>query len=278
MLLGPLAQVKGISSGSMSHSPSPTPTSKSATGQNPLSRAFEGVTGALTVGASNVAGMVQHGATELGTGALSAARSMGDAARNLGEEVERRRELIGKHLSQFAHQAVTSIYSGGKDQKALSTLPKWLETMPFDIPMDINGHSNNEGSRGRIFGGAPFLSRLFGGPELSNRAAPDEIVPMIHPSGNATQRLFFGMVHLYLLLILIVSFPAHLTTRTKLVITRKSKITVVQPVSDSDSEEGSLTTDYEKCGPSKLITTPSKNGIKGGFSSFGQRHYRSSTS
>lgn len=277
MLLGPLSQVKGISSGSMSHSPSPTPTSKGTTGQNPLSRALEGVTGALTVGASNVAGIVQHGATELGTGAISAARSMGDAARNLGEEVERRRELIGKHLSQFAHQAVTSIYSGGKDQKALSALPKWLETMPFDIPIDSNGHSKNEGSRGRIFGGAPFLSKLFGGPDLANRSAPDEIVPMIHPSGNATQRLFFGMVHLYLLLILIVSFPAHLTTRTKLVMTRKSKITVVQPVSDSDSEEGS-STDYEKCTPSKLITKTSKNGINRGFSSFGQRHYRSSTS
>lgn len=280
MLLGPLSQVKGISSGSMSHSSSsPTPSPKSTSGPNPLSRALEGVTGALTVGASNVAGIVQHGATELGTGAMSAARSMGGAARNLGEEVERRRELIGKHLSQFAHQAVTSIYSGGKDQKALSALPKWLETMPFDIPIEGNGHPTNEGSRGRLFGGAPFLSKLFGGPDLSNRAAPDEIVPMIHPSGNATQRLFFGMVHLYLLLILIVSFPAHLTTRTKLVMTRKSKITVVQPVSDSDSEEGS-STDFEKCvlSTSKLITTTSKNGINRGFSSFGQRHYRSSTS
>lgn len=276
MLLGPLSQVKGVGSASMMHThipPSTTP--KSTSGQNPLTRALDGVTGVLTSGASNVAGLVQHGATELGTGAITAARSMGDAARSIGEEVERRRELIGKHVSQFAHQTISSLYGGAKEDKAISTLPKWLETMSFDVPFDGNRHSNSQTSRGRIFGGAPFLSKLFGGSDLVNRAAPDEIVPMIHPSANSTQRLFLGMVHLYLLLILIVSFPAHLTTRTKLVITRKSRITGVQPVSDSDSDEGS-STECEKSNGSKLLTTSAKNGINRGFSSFGQRPYRAS--
>ncbi len=275
MLLGPLSQVKGVSSASMAHAPSPVPSPKITSVPNPVTRALEGVTGALTVGASNVAGLVQHGAMELGTGAISAARSMGDAARNIGEEVDRRRELIGKHVTIFAHQTISSLYGGGKDQKAVSTLPKWLETMPFDIPFNGDGHSSTKTSRSRLFGSAPLLAKLFGGSDLANRPAPDEIVPMIHPSANATQRLFFGMVHLYLLLILIVSFPAHLTTRTKLVITRKSRITGVQPLSDSDSEEGS-STESEKRERKKLLPTSSNNGINRGFSSFGQRPYRSS--
>merc|ERR1711904_459844 len=41
-------------------------------------------------------------------------------------------------------------------------------------------------------------------------------------ASNVTQKLFFGLVHLYLLLLLIASFPAQWTTRTKLVVMRKT--------------------------------------------------------
>lgn len=271
MLLGPLAQVKGVSSPSMAHSSPPSSSQKASSGQNPLTRALEGFGGALSSGASNVVDLVHHGATELSTGAMSAARSMGDAAKNLGEEMERRRDLIGQHVSHFAHQTISSIYGGGKDQKTVATLPKWLETMPLDIPFRSEVDSTTKASRGRIFKDIPILSKLFGTSETASMAAPDEIVPMIHPSANSTQRLFLGVVHLYLLLILIVSFPAPLTTRTKLVISRKSKLNGVQPVSDSDSEEGSsIECDQNGKAPK------SKVGINRGFPSFGQRPYLSS--
>jgi hypothetical protein len=272
MLLGPLAQVKGVSSPTMAQSASPAPSQKGSSGQNPLTRAFQGFGGALSSGASNVADLVHHGATELGTGAVSAARSMGDAARNLGEEMERRRDLIGQHVSHFAHQTISSVYSGGKDQKSVAALPKWLETMPFDIPFEGDETTTTKASRGRKFRGFPILSKIFGSSETANMAAPDEIVPMIHPSANTTQQVFLGIVHLYLLLILIVSFPAPLTTRTKLVITRKSKLTGVQPISDSDSEEGSST----ECDQNRRKSPKSKGGINRGFPSFGQRPYLSS--
>jgi len=259
MLLGPLVQVKGVSSAAMSSGSSAAST-KPPGSQNPLTKAFEGVSGMVVSSASNVAGLVQHSAMEIGSGAMTAAKSLGDAARNLGEEVEQRRKLIGKHVSQFAHQALSSIYNGDKDQKAVAVLPKWLETMTFDIPMENNGSLDGNAFNHGPFRRSPFLARLFGASDMTNAFAPDEIAPMIHQSANRTHRLFLGMVHLYLLLILVVSFPANLSTRTKLVISRKSKMTDVQPVSsDSDSDEGS-STEGDKQRPS------SSSGVKRTFS------------
>ena len=249
MLLGPLAQVKGVSSPAMSV-PLAGSSSKLSGTPNPFAKALEGVSDMVVSSATSVAGVVQHSAMEIGSGAMTAAKSVGDAARTIGEEVEQRRKLIGKHVTQFAHQALTSLYNGGKDQKAVAVLPKWLETMTFDIPADNDGSlggttfARNRGSRR-----SAYLAHLFGASDATtNPFAPDEIAPMIHPSANATHRLFLGMVHLYLLLILVVSFPANLSTRTRLVIGgRKSKLSGAQPVSsDSDSDEGSSTEGGEK--------------------------------
>jgi len=52
--------------------------------------------------------------------------------------------------------------------------------------------------------------------------AADEIDPMIiHPSMDASRRVFLALVHLYLLLLFIVSFPGSYSTRSKIII-RKS--------------------------------------------------------
>ena len=241
MLLGPLAQVKGVSSPAMAV-PSAGSSSKFSGTQNPITKAFEGVSEIFVSSATNVAGLVQSSTMEIGSVAITAAKSVGDTARTLVEEVEQRRKLIGKHVTQFAHQALSSIYNGGKDQKAVAVLPKWLETMTFDIPLELDGSSSGKFVSDRGFRGPPYLARLFGASDGTNTFAPDEIAPMIHQSANATHRLFLGMVHLYLLLILVVSFPAHLSTRTKLAMAQKSKISGAQPVSShSDSDEGSST-------------------------------------
>ena len=268
MLLGPLAQVKGVSSPSMAQSASPPPSQKGSSSQNQLTRALEGFSGALFSGASNVADFVHQGATEFGNGAAAAARSMGEAARTLAEEMERRRDLIGHHVSHFAHQTISSVYGGGKEQKAVSALPKWLETFPFDPPFEGAGTPFATVSRGGVFRYLPILSTIFGSTETATVAAPDEIVPMIYPCAYTTQRMFLGMVHLYLLLMLIVSFPASLTTRTKLVLTRRSKLTAVQPISDSDSEEGSSIDCQKNRNGSKSLV-----GINRGFRSFGKRPF-----
>jgi hypothetical protein len=110
---------------------------------------------------------------------------VGDAARRtLGEEVEqRRKKLIGKHVP---HQSLSSSYNGGKDEKSVAVLPKWLETMMFDIPLEPDGSSSGKFvTRDRGFRGSPFLARLFDASDDTSTFAPDEIAPIIHQSVNS---------------------------------------------------------------------------------------------
>jgi hypothetical protein len=265
MLLGPLSQVKGISSPVLSHpaAASSTTTPKSSTaghGSNPVFKVFEGVGGALSSHANTFAGFVQNGASELSSNAINRAKTVGGAAKNLGEEMERKRDLIGKHVSQFAQQIMSSFY--GKDQKSVTVLPNfsWIGDFgDFDIPNDSKERLNSNAPRGHIF--RTTLSRFLGIlPDQPFPAAPDEIVPMIHdPSTNSTQRIFLGMVHLYLLLMLIVSFPAQLTKRTKMVVIRKTCAQAISDSENSDSEgstEGSLDDEMSANEKSRTNGTP----------------------
>lgn len=231
MMLGPLSQVKGVSSPAMTQS---TVSSTSPKGQKLFSKAVDGVGGLLSSGASNVAGFVHTGANELGSGAISAARSVGDAAKNLGGEIDRRRERIAKHVSHFAHQAMTSVYVG-KEARAVAALPKWLETMPRISSLDENimdGESPSKDDwKTRI------LTRVFGGEDTLSVAAPDEILPMIYQPTSSAHSMFLWVVHLYLLLMLITSLPTHLTRKSSLESSRKGAC--LHSDSDSDSETGS---------------------------------------
>merc|ERR1712071_322627 len=105
-------------------------------------------------------------------------------------------------------QALSSLVPS--NQKSLSIqFPGWisdteLENLPDDIfqqnSMTVSSHKNRY---------SRAISHIMGLEDDSMSAS------------NATQKLFFGMVHLYLLLLLIASFPAQWTTRTKLMVTRK---------------------------------------------------------
>lgn len=250
-LLAPLSQVKGVSSPRLQQSSS---SSKRTSQTNHRLAKFIGEFGdALSSHASGIAGLVQTGATEVTNSAVNTARSVGGAARNLGGEVERRRELIGKHLSGFA----SSFY--GRGQKSLApTLPKWIENMSHvHIPSDEkqNSGSTEEGTLSH------YLFRFF--TQKTSRTALDEIVPMIHPATNATQRFFFGMVHLYLLLLLIVSFPAELSRRTKLIVVRKT----AQALSDSELSDSEESFEFSPQKPAEEEKSNSQNGS--GFRSFG---------
>lgn len=222
-LLAPLSQVRGVSSANMKKS-SPAPK-KPFQANHRVAKAFGDFGDALSSHASNFAGFVQNGANEVTNNAVNTVRSVGDAARNLGEEVERKRELIGKHLSGFA----SSFYRRG--QKSLApVLPKWIENINLNIPKTEEKPENKLGERSAVHS----LLRFF--RQEASHAAIDEIVPMIHPTTNSTQRLFFGVVHLYLLLLLIASFPAELTTRTRVVVVRKTAM-ALSDSETSDSEE-----------------------------------------
>lgn len=227
-LLAPLSQVKGVTSPIVSQT---SPSTSSKTSANPVLKALEGFGEVVSSTSNNIAGFVQNSASEFTNTAVNTARSVGDAARSLGEDMERRRDGLGKHVSAFARHTMSAFY--GRDQKSLKVvLPNfWLGDMSnlnLDDMADPKKHTN--APRGRIFK-STILSKLFGSEE--SQIAADEIVPMIYPPTNATHRLFIGIVHLYLLLILIVSFPAHFTTRTKLVVIRKK----LQAISDSENSD-----------------------------------------
>mmetsp|Transcript_21565 Transcript_21565/g.44347 ORF Transcript_21565/g.44347 Transcript_21565/m.44347 type:complete len:359 (+) Transcript_21565:2-1078(+) len=220
-MLAPLSQLKGVATPiAMQQTNIP---SQGGHGGNPLFRMIGGFGGVISSQAATLADFVQNGTQEFAGSAMDKARSVGSTARNIGEEVERRRDLIGKHVSAFTNQALSSLVPS--NQKSLSIqFPGWisdneLENLPNDMFVQNSmTSSSQENSYTRT------ISRIIGLEDDSMSAS------------NISQKLFFGMVHLYLLLLLIASFPAQWTTRTKLVVSRKE---------DSTSPNAGIPTDSE---------------------------------
>ena len=226
LLLAPLSQVKGVATPITMHQ---TNTPNHVTpGGNPLFRVIGGFGGAISSQAATFADFVQSGTQELAGSAIDKARSVGSTAKNLGEEVERRRNLIGKHVSSFTNQAMSSVYPS--NQKSISIpLPGWITDTELGNLSDDLFEQKSITTPDHKTSYTRTISRIIGLEDDSMSAS------------NVTQKLFFGMVHLYLLLLLIASFPAQWTTRTKLVVTRKnessSHVAVPTDSENSDSDE-----------------------------------------
>ena len=231
-LLGPLSQVKGMKTPVV---PKGLSTSKSQSSSNPVFKAVFGFGDVVSGHAHNFAEMVQSGASEMSNAAVSTARSVGDAARNLSEEMDRRREKVGKHVSAMAEKALETLKGRSK---ALVVLP--AGTGSARILDNFSDFSNIDDTANT----APLKSKRLRDAMMARfyrdrvpPTAPDEIFPMIHPTKESAQRFFIGLVHLYLLLMLIVSFPAHLSTRTTKLVIKKSGPHAVWDSDDSDSTE-----------------------------------------
>lgn len=232
-LLAPLSQVRGVSTPTTMHQTSFQ--NQIGPGGNPLFKMIGGFGGALSSQAATLAELVQSGTQELAGSAMDTARSVGTTARNIGEEVERRRDLIGKHVSSFTNQALSSLIPS--NQKSLSIpFPGWisdneLENLPVDLfeqNLMITSSSGNGYSR--------TISRIIGLDDDSLSAS------------NITQKLFFGLVHLYLLLLLIASFPAQWSTRTRVLISRKDESALPNAGIPTDSENS----DSDESGASSI--------------------------
>lgn len=238
-LLAPLSQVRGVSTPTIMHQTSIQ--NQNGPGANPLIKMIGGFGGAISSQAATLAEFVQSGTQELAGSAIDKARSVGSTARNIGEEVERRRDLIGKHVSSFTNQALSSLVPAS--QKSLSIpFPGWisdneLENLPDDLFRQNSMTSPNNGS-----GYSRTISRIIGLEDDSLSAS------------NITQKLFFGLVHLYLLLLLIASFPAQWTTRTKIVISRKDEAVSPNAGIPTDSENS----DSDESGSSSIEMPPGK--------------------
>jgi hypothetical protein len=202
-LLAPLDQVKGVNIG-QSHQQSPS--SKPGDRENALVRTATEMADAVISNAMGMAGAVQHAAADAVEHASNAARFMGDSARNMSHEASRVREALMKHASSMPDMFMKIL---SREQDPIATVTEWVESN-FTPTQDEVYFPERRLSSGRVFGYP--LSRWF--DEVYY--APDEIGPMIvTPTMNGTRKMFLYLVHLYLLLLFIVSFPGSYITRTK---------------------------------------------------------------
>ena len=221
--IGALGLTTGLNSSAATTMHQTSIPHQTVNGGNPLIKMIGGFGGVITSQAATLADFVQTGTQELAGSAMDRARSVGSTAKNIGEEVERRRNLIGKHVSAFTNQALSSLVPS--NQKSISIqFPGWisdneLENLTDDLFQESSMTTPNHGN-----GYSRTISRLIGYEDDSISAS------------NATQRLFFGLVHMYLLLLLIASFPAQWRTRTKIVISRKNETVSPNSGVSTDSE------------------------------------------
>ena len=137
---------------------------------------------------------------------------MQGAAQKFASDMLKRREMALSQSKSFPEAVLNMI---APNRRGIQTVTQWVEQNM--TPMVDEDGANRKAPVGRVFGYP--LSRWFGDTYYF---APDEIGPMkIHPKMNMTRKVFLALVHLYLLLLFIVSFPGSYSTRTKLVI-RKS--------------------------------------------------------
>lgn len=209
-LLAPLAQVRGVKIGSSHPKPHARP--------NAVLTAVGGFMESMRHQAGEAAGSARRNAMGMVDNAGHAARAFGDAAMEMGKEIDRRRELLVKH-SAAAPGTVMKLMA--RDEETISALQNWVTgKAPEPEVEEVHEEPILE------LLSSP-LSRWFGDDHYH---APDEIGPMkIHPTIN---KIILALVHLYLLLLFIASFPGSYSIRTKFVISRKS----LREISDSDSD------------------------------------------
>lgn len=217
-LLAPLSQVKGVSSGNMA-----SPISEGRQEQRAFVRALGSFTGLVTSRTEDLSEWLHDNANAVAKGMASVAQSAGDTARNFGEEMDRRREQVMRQAESSFHFVASRIHPG---RRAMAAMPSWMKDLgskvlddEFTSEEDEKKRRRKPAPRGRAFG-SPLTRWL--GEESLEATLPDEIGPMIHPTMNLTRKVFLALVHLYLMLLLIVSMPGT-NTRTKLVVRRKQR-------------------------------------------------------
>lgn len=214
-LLAPISQVKGVSPGIIS-----SPASEGHHDERAFVRALGGFADMVSSRTEYVAEWLHDGASAVGRGMSSVAHSASDTARVIGEEMDRRREGFMRQAEASFHFVASRLHP---NRRSISVFPSWMKDLGEKTFDDDSLREDDKGRktapRGRAFGSP--LTRWLG--ESQEATLPDEIGPMIHPTMNFTRKVFLATVHLYLLLLLIVSLPGSPNTRTKLVVRRKAR-------------------------------------------------------
>lgn len=192
-LLAPLAQVKGMSSAIPQIQ---SPKKVEFQSSNPMHRMFDTAMNSfnkMNAQANSFSSWMQGNAADVSSNMGNVFGSFLGAARGLGSELDRQR-------LEFFESAMALKEEG---MEMLSSLMKTstIEEAPSLSPFSREFDAYNEDS------------------QSSQEILPDEIGIEIEPSMNFSHSLFFVSVHVYLMLLFVVSFPA--SYQSKLVVKRR---------------------------------------------------------
>eukprot|EP00986_Skeletonema_menzelii_P000980 scaffold274_cov144-Skeletonema_menzelii.AAC.3 len=195
-LLAPLAQVKGMSS---AVPPSQIPKKVESQSSNPMNRFLDiAMNSFSTVNAqaSSFSKWMQGNAADVSSNMGNAFGTVVGAARGLGSELDRQRMEFFEIAMAFKEEGMDIISSLSSLMKTSTIEESPPSLSPFSPEFDVY----NEDS-------------------ASQEIVPDEIGIEIEPSMNFSHSLFFVSVHVYLMLLFVVSFPA--SYQSKLIVKRK---------------------------------------------------------
>lgn len=209
-LLAPLAQVKGMSSAvPIAHDS--TKKSGSQSVGNPMSHLIDFAIHSMDTMSSQahtLSKWMQDGAAEISSTLDDALGSAAEVARGFNDEFERHRMYLLENAIAFHKELsllMTSSVEEDEGSMAVAT------TSRYDLP------TSSPSARGSAFGNEDVL--------FATSIMPDEIGVEIQPTMNFTHWLFFTTVHVYLILLFVVSLQGSYTT--KFVVKRSPK-----PISD----------------------------------------------
>ena len=203
-LLAPLAQVKGMSSAVPIGHDSTKKMERNTVG-NPMFRLMMHPVNAMNSQAHIMSKWMQDGAAEISSTLDDALDNAVDIARGFSAEFERRRmELLDNAFA--LHDEINSLITSslerdeGNTERARALVINSMHNSPTMTPT-FQRHAPNEDMFSNV---------------------PDEIGVEIAPTMNFSHWLFFGAVHVYLVLLFVVSLQ-DTSYASKLVVKRKLK-------------------------------------------------------
>lgn len=230
-LLAPLAHVIGISMPPTADQHRESPHHKQS--KIGMHRFIEDAFGAATEHATGFASYVTSQVGQVASSVGQAPKLAEQSIRGTGSFLNKRRKEVAHHLASFSAHSMEFL------ARRLFFLPdEWRkQTLLNSVAISLNGKEwdvvhkilpNRSSCDPNQSNKCELPHRKDETDENYSRGPSipffDEIGVIITPALDFTHQLYLYMVHLYLMLLLIVSFPEH-TTRTRLVVTRRRRQT-----------------------------------------------------
>lgn len=226
-LLAPLAQVKGVSSPKLATGPRSESLSEDQ--DFGLVRAASKVADSVSLQMVGFTKWMRSTASSTAGSVGNITKSAVDSARAAGGQMEKRAVSTWKNAVSFPENSMNFLSSKIQEVTDSARTRNAQRTRASVFSVQRIAPTNLSGVL------RPPMTRWLSVPSKAPR--PDEIGPIIHPAMNPTRIFFLVGVHLYLLLLLIVSLPGSHTRRMRLV--RKVCSNKSNLESDCDDTSGS---------------------------------------